>query len=107
MNMKPVSMRMSKSEKKRMFGEVAIGSNSGPDYPWGLSITLDSAALKKLGIDELPDAGEECMIHAIGKVTRVSETASEKHDERSIEIQITALTLVDQNDMEKKAFEAA
>ena len=95
MDMKMTDMKMSKSQKKRMFGPPTVArSSSGPDYPWGLSITLDSAALKKLGVEELPDAGEECMIHATGKVVTVSETANEKGGERRIEVQITKLALV-------------
>jgi len=94
MDMKMTDMKMSKSQKKRMFGQPTVAGSPGPDYPWGLSITLDSAALKKLGVEELPDAGEECMIHATGKVTTVSETANEKGGERRIEVQITKLALV-------------
>jgi hypothetical protein len=92
--MKTVSMKLSKSQKKRMFGASPVGSSSSPDYPWGLSLTLDSAALKKLGVEELPEAGEECMIHATGKVTTVSETANEKGGERRVDVQITKLALV-------------
>ena len=92
--MKPVDMKMSKSQKKRMFGVPTVAGGSGPDYPWGLSITLDAAALAKLGVTELPDAGEECMIHATGKVTRVSESATDKKTDRSVEIQITKLALM-------------
>lgn len=94
MDMKQADMKMSKSQKKRMFGVAYPSGDSSPDYPWGLTITLDSAALKKLGVDELPDAGEECMIQATGKVTSVSESASEKGGERRVEIQITKLALV-------------
>ena len=105
--MKLTNMKMSKRDKKRMFGVPTVAGSSGPDYPWGLSISLDNAALKKLNVDELPEAGEECMIHAVGKVTRVSESANEKSTDRSIEIQITKLALVDHDDEEKKAFEEA
>ena len=94
MKMKMADMKMSKGQKKRMFGPPAVSGGSAPDYPWGLTITLDSAALKKLGVDELPDAGEECMIHATGKVISVSESASEKGGERRVEVQITKLALV-------------
>lgn len=93
MDMKMADMKMSKRDKKRMFGIPTV-AGSTPDYPWGLSLTLDAAALKKLGVTELPDAGEECMIHATGKVTRVSESASEKGGERSVEVQITKLALM-------------
>jgi hypothetical protein len=66
------------------------------EYPWGLTVTLDAAALKKLGVDELPDAGEECEIHAHGKVTCVSQSADNENN-RSVEIQITHLMLVEKD----------
>jgi len=98
------NMKLSKRDKKRMFGApIAVGS-SGPDYPWGLSLTLDTAALKKLGVDELPAAGEECMIHATGKVTRVSESANEKKTDRGVEVQITKLALISEEDGMAKGF---
>jgi len=84
-------MKMSKAEKK-MYPR-SVGSTSGPDFPWGLEVRLDSAALKKLGIESLPAAGEDCMIHAMGQVTRVEESATEKNQERSMTIQITKLSL--------------
>lgn len=43
-----ISMKLSKKEKKTHGGPVEAGYD-GPDYPWGLSITLDQEALKKLG----------------------------------------------------------
>lgn len=93
--MKMVDMKMSKREKKRRFSSPVA---NGPDYPWGLSLSLDSAALAKLGIEELPEAGEEWVIHATGKVTRVSESANEKKTERSVEVQITRLALISEED---------
>lgn len=92
---KLADMKLSKRQKNRMFGACSPGyGGGGPDYPWGLSITLDEAGLKKLGIVDLPDAGEECMIQAVGKVTSVSKTANDKGGERRVEIQITKLSLV-------------
>jgi len=75
-----------------------VGSPSGPDYPWGLEINLDEAAIKKLGISELPDATTECSIHAVGKVTRVAQSAGEKSKDRSITIQITKLAISQQDE---------
>lgn len=98
-------MKLSKAEKKREgYGSPSVGASSGPDYPWGLSINLDTAALKKLGIDELPDAGEECMITAVGKVTNVSSSANEKKGERSVSIQVTKLC-VSLGDHDKEAWD--
>lgn len=86
-------MKMSKSDKKKEnYGAIGLGS-SGTDYPWGLSINLNTAALDKLGIKDLPDAGCECMITAIGRVTNVSSSANEKKGERSVSIQVVKLAV--------------
>lgn len=88
------SMKFTKGEAKKAESPEITGY-SGQHFPWGLSITLNAAALKKLGIDEeLPDAGDECQIMARGKVTTVSQSAGEKYEDRRVEIQITHLDLV-------------
>lgn len=104
--MKMADMKLSRADKKKMFGAPIAAGFSGSDYPWGLTITLDAAALKKLGVDELPEVGEECMIHATGKVVRVSESANEQRSDRSIEIQITKLALMCEDDEKAKGFMA-
>lgn len=82
-------MKLTKKEKKES-GDLCC-SHSSQEYPWGLSITLEETALKKLGIKNLPEAGEQCRIKAIGIVTSVSSSASDKEARRSISIQITEL----------------
>lgn len=98
-------MKMSKSEKKQMYGTAAPSeSTSGPDYPWGLEINLDDAALKKLGIKELPDAGTECQVMATGKITEASQSAKASGEgRRSLRIQLVKLHLECETD-EKAAF---
>lgn len=96
-------MKLPKSRRKEM--EVAATApGSAPAYPWGLQLQLDTEALKKLGIKDLPDVGAECVIHGVAKVTRVGESASE-HDKGSkhVELQITKLGLA--HDEDAKAFE--
>jgi len=108
--MKPMTdMKLSRRDKKKMFGSLvgAPAAADTPDYPWGLTLNLEAAALKKLGVDELPDVGEECMLRATGKVTRVSESASEKKTDRSVDIQITKLVLVCEEDEMAKGFATA
>lgn len=96
---KMTDMKMSKAEKKGM-GYASPVESSGPDYPWGLTINLDTAALKKLGMKDLPEAGDECMIHAVGKVTRVSQIANDKKEDRSLEIQVTKMSVMHDEDEE-------
>ena len=96
-------MKLSKSDKKKENTLVAMGSN---DYPWGLVINLDESALKKLGISELPDAGDEVQIKAVGKASRVSSTTSEGKKLRSLEIQITKMG-ISCDEKEEKAMKSA
>lgn len=98
--MKPVSMKLPKSRQKEMARPIASG---GQQYPWGLEITLEDDALKKLGMDHLPAVGVECKITGMGKVTSIRESASEKSETRSVGIQITKLALVHEDNEE--AFE--
>jgi hypothetical protein len=90
--MKPVDMKVS-----RKAAEAAVGimqpASKGKVYPWGLEIRLDSAALDKLGIKELPEAGAECMLSGVGKVIEVAQAATEGAKTRRLTIQITKLAL--------------
>lgn len=90
---KPVNMKISAAEKKKMIPSAVQEIGKGPEYPWGLTIDLEDAALKKLGMKDMPEVGTECMIHAVGKVVRVSESASEKNETRSMQIQITKMSI--------------
>lgn len=103
MAMKMANMQMTKADRKRMRAGYPVGADT-LDYPWGLSINLDESAIKKLGITELPDVGEELMVHACAKVVRVSASASDKVTNRAIELQITDLMLTQEmkEDMEEK-----
>ena len=98
---KMADMKMGKADKKAMTPKAT--SDGGPDYPWGLQINLDDAALKKLGIKELPDAESPAHIMAVGKVTRVSSTSENGEMRRSMEIQITKLNVecTDMDDSKK------
>lgn len=87
--MKMIDMKLPKSKRH----ETAMPVSSGQDYPYGLTINLDNDSLKKLGMKELPEVGAECMVHGVGKIVRVSESAYEKEESRVVEIQITKLAL--------------
>lgn len=86
--MKPVDMKISAAAMKKQYQPMPAA-----DYGWGLSITLNSAQLKKLGVTELPDAGEKCILQCEGKITNVSSSASESNANRSVTIQITKLAM--------------
>lgn len=92
--MKLASMERTAKEKKAM-AEMYDGPAkvTGPDFPYGLCLSLGKDELKKVGITELPEVGDEYTIVAIGKVTRVSQNASEQADTMSCDFQITDLAL--------------
>lgn len=81
--------------------ENPIGPSSGEKYGYGTCIQLDSDMLKKLGIDELPEVGDEYHILAVGKVTSVSSNASESRESNNISIQITMMNVVHEDDMDE------
>jgi hypothetical protein len=81
------------AEMKAKNSPEMVGSSSREKYGYGTCITLDAEALKKLGIDELPEVGDEYHIMAVGKVTSVSKNASENNESTRLEIQLTHLDL--------------
>jgi hypothetical protein len=93
--MKPVSMRLPKDKAKEMTAPMAAeGPSKGPRYPWGLQLRLENESLEKLGITELPEAGAECKIVAIGKVVSVEKRDVDGGEtRRHVEIQITKLAI--------------
>ena len=82
----------------------SIETESSRDkYGYGTCITLDSEALKKLGITELSEVGDEYHIVAVGKVTSVAQNASESNNSTRMEIQLTHLDLTHEDDGEESA----
>lgn len=74
-----------------------------PEYPWGPCITLDERALKKLGIDGLPEVGTMCGIDAVGKITGASVTDTEDGGQnRSVSIQIQRIEIEDAGEEESE-----
>jgi hypothetical protein len=72
-------------------------------YGYGTSISLDNDTLKKLGVKELPEIGDEYTITAKGKVTSASTNASESSGKNtSLSIQITHLQLTHEDAAEEK-----
>lgn len=86
--MEEKSMKLEKSERTAL--EKRYDSMQ-EDYPCGLCLYLDSDAIKKLGLTELPKVGAELSIAGKVKVTSVSESESEYGSNRSLSLQITDL----------------
>lgn len=70
---------------------VAIAAPEGVNYPYGTRLDLDEATLKKLGIVELPAVGSKLMFEAKAVVIGSRQSVSE--GSRSLELQITAIDL--------------
>jgi hypothetical protein len=99
-----ISMKMKKSEVKETAMPAMAGSDSGPEYPYGLCLRIDKAELIKLGFEGLPKIGDTFMIEAKCVVKGVSMSAGDKHEYASAEFQITDMDLEDdQEDKNKKA----
>lgn len=91
---KLVSMKSSPAERKARSEPTSIASDA-PIYPWGLSINLDTESLEKLGVEELPEVGDERLVIAKVKVTSVSSSDSESGANRNVGLQITEMCLED------------
>ena len=83
-----VDMKLSKKDSN---AEVALDSEKGPRYPYGLAISLDDSSMKKLGFDELPAVGTKMIVVGIGKVTRASENRRQGGVDRDMSIQLERL----------------
>ena len=103
MQTKMKSMKLSPAEKEKSM-PVATGKMDGPQYPWGLRITLDNDVLEKLGIS-LPRVGEKIRIDAIAEVKSVHASESEdKKKYASCELQITDIALDDGGGVSAETF---
>lgn len=110
--MKMADMKLSKSEKKDTMPHAV---DSQPDYPYGLRLSLDSAALEKLGITSLPKVGAKLEVEAIGVVTSVSQHESKNNDSRHVEIQLQEMSVEraepmsreERNEMARESFNEA
>lgn len=87
-----VSMKMSAEEAQEQYGNSPV--SDAPEYPYGLSISLDEEALAKLGMPALPQVGQKMMITARVEVTMVSQRDSQGGEkEQNVSLQITDMEL--------------
>lgn len=72
-----------------------------PEYPYGLSISLDAESMEKLNMSEMPEIGEEMLVMAKVRVTSLSQHEMEGSDkDKHVSLQITEMGLKDE---EKRA----
>lgn len=74
---------------------MPCAAGDAPKYPYGLTLRLDNSSLDKLGMNALPKVGAQVSVQANGVITSVSQNESEKHSNRSVEIQIQELGVDD------------
>lgn len=88
-----VNMKRDRKEAAAETKEQLSGLDT-PEYPYGLSISLDEDALAKLGITSLPAVGKTLMLHAEVVVSSVSEHKELDGDAcKNCTLQITDMAL--------------
>lgn len=94
-HMKFTDMALDDEDRKEMGFTTTPGiasSDNMPKYPWGLSIRLTQHEIEKLGIDKDDwEVGDVFHLHALAKVTSISEHETEGSKNCCVELQITHL----------------
>jgi hypothetical protein len=76
-----------------------------PKYPYGTSISLDENVLEKMEIDhEDWSMGDIFHLHALAKVTAISEHENQEGNKCCITLQIIALKGESEDEEDKKSF---
>lgn len=84
-------MTLSKQDMEKMDRPIL---SEKPKYPYGLRLCLDSAALKKLGMEGLPEVGSKVMVMAQAEVVSVSaHDSAEGWQNKSCDLQIVAMEI--------------
>lgn len=84
-------MKMSKAQSKE---RMAVPTSLYEEYPYGLRLSLDSDAMKKLGLSAKNfDVKDAVTIVATGRVVSMSssQSAGDKQERSSLDIQIEKL----------------
>lgn len=98
--MKQVNMAYTKAElKERNSPKACSLEYGGNKYPYGLSMSLDNEALKKLGLKDLPKPGTKMQLNATVVVTSSSlNQRQDGEDNRRLELQIEKMGLAKGSD---------
>jgi len=102
--MQLVNMARTEEDKRKEQAEWDKPSTENmEDYPYGLCIHLDNAAVEKLGLAEKDfDAGQPVSVQAIGMITSDSVTTVNGNKRRSFTIQLQQIAV----EQEKPATDA-
>lgn len=92
--MKMVDLKLTKEDKKATKDGCIPYTSGGPDYPYGLSLTLNDRELQKLGMDTLPKPGVVVTLEAKAVVVSVRQSANQRGTkDRSLELQLQRIAL--------------
>lgn len=85
-----------KAERNKGMDAAPAEKYTGPDYPYGLNLTLEHDHLKKLGIGTMPKVGSYVNITARALVTSVRQSESTKgKPNRCVEMQLQKIGVGD------------
>lgn len=85
-----ISMKLTPDEAKE---EAGYAEPQPPAYPWGLSISLDSDSLSKLGITDMPAVGGVMYLQARCEVCSTSQYENQDGKDQTLSLQITDMSL--------------
>ncbi len=87
-------MSLTADEAKEYNNICCTSEGDGPKYPWGLTLNLENATLKKLGMDDLPQVGTKMNMMAVVEVVSVGQRQERDGDRRTeLALQITSMEL--------------
>lgn len=87
------NMKLTPKEAKEESGCCVADGDSGPAYPYGLSLNLSDEVLAKLGITEAPAVGEKMTLVATVEVTGTSQYENQSGKDVNVNLQITDMEL--------------
>jgi hypothetical protein len=76
-------------------------------YPYGLRITLTKEDLAKLGVDEMPECGDEVAFYVCGTVISTEEREDEYGETGCVGIQIEQMSIEEPPEVEEQEREDA
>lgn len=90
------NMKMSKSDMPASTAEALV--QGGPEYPYGLRITLTPEVLKRLDLPNMPEVGQMMGLHAVVEVVGVqADRAQNGGRDLRVDLQITDMILQDKS----------
>lgn len=100
------SMLLTKADRKKSRLETKAIGDSGQQYPWGLSLTLDETSLKKLGVKASEfKPGDVVYLACKAKCTSTYASESEKDENSSVSFQVMSMDLKTEADKVVEAFD--